>query len=260
MLVASVTFTGPDESVLPSHLSEIADRCRFVEWGLLVATPFMGKVARFPSLNWMRRLPKTIPLSFHLCGNFSRDFLQGRFTFAEEHPDLFAHAQRVQINFTVRKNDAPNIDGILAIIAKHPETRFIFQVHGRNHEVLDALIAQGASISALYDESGGMGLSPADWKPAYKGAFETGYAGGLKAENVIEELGRIETVAGAINSWVDMESSLRSPDPHTFSLDRCLDTLLAMQPFLLQPESAEDEADAISACSVDGGRLSGVHN
>lgn len=228
MRIKIITVTGADESVAPEELSRVSKLHPRLEWGILIAPKLQGCAPRYPSKNWMRLLDPGLSLSFHLCASASKDFLSGRFSFAEENPELWERAKRVQINFSAGRNKV-NIPGVAEIIEDNSHLDFIIQLHGKNHEVLDDLLALGLRLHCLFDTSGGRGVETIDWPQHPVGPALACYAGGLRPEKLQAQLTSIAAAAGDNEVGIDMETSLRHPDEAHFSIDRCIQAARAVE-------------------------------
>jgi phosphoribosylanthranilate isomerase len=135
---------------------------------------------------------------------------------------------RVQLNFHTEPH------GILAGLDKVLEAgdqgkAFILQCDGVHDE---AVYEQGRRhpgvVSPLFDLSGGAGVLPVEWPPAWSGV-RCGYAGGLGPANVAEQLARIERAAPGASFWIDMERRVRSEDDSQFDLKKVRKVLEQIQ-------------------------------
>jgi hypothetical protein len=226
MSFIGITFSGADDTVQPESLADLRGRSFRVEWGILASLDLQGKKARYPSIDWIRRLPTNLNLAMHLCGGLSRSFLKGDDSaLLASYGDVWPSFARVQINFSggIKAADTQKLS---ALITKNPDKSFIIQVHGRNLEIAEALIDSGVGCAVLFDGSGGRGIQPTQW-PIGRSEFSAcGYAGGLGPNNIREQalLIRLSALGTARNWWMDMESSLREnrDGQDLFSLDACV--------------------------------------
>lgn len=234
MILDRVTITGADESVDPAELVRISKLYSFVEWGILFSGSRVG-CPRYPDAAWLRRLAdcaegQPIKLAAHLCGRWVRDFvLDARFTWKEQHLDIYDLFPRVQLNFhgefhrahrgfaNALLDEAPRKAGHGAP-EDRPGKEFILQCDGVNDAAAEELVPWTNAVP-LFDASGGAGIVPKRWPDAWAGVY-CGYAGGLGPENLIEELARIEKAAGQERVWIDMERRVRSDDDATFMLSK----------------------------------------
>ncbi len=234
MKLDRVTITGADNSVRPEQLIELSDEYPFVEWGILFSNNRQGQ-SRFPDQTWINQLtdlcdraatgPK---ICSHLCGkHLVKEFCNtGDFVFQRERPDFWSHVHRVQLNFHSQKHGLCN--KAISFINSN-ERKFIVQYDGVNDTALGGII-QGNNIDPLFDISGGNGLLPDKWPSPVKDYC--GYAGGLSPENVVSQVEKIATVAGANRIWIDMETGVRSEDCRYFDIARVCRVLNAVRPFI----------------------------
>jgi hypothetical protein len=107
----------------------------------------------------------------------------------------------------------------------HHGKQFIFQWDGVNSHLTYAAAAYGFDVAALFDLSGGAGVLPSSW-PQPTSAFWCGYAGGLGADNVTEQLAMIESICPR-PFWIDMERRVRTQDDSALDLDAVRSVLVA---------------------------------
>ncbi len=134
---------------------------------------------------------------------------------------------RVQININ-GGNDKFTFyaDKVADIIRAYPDIKFIFQYAPVQKKRIQRLDKQGVPFALLYDVSGGEGrLSRDSWGGIILPGHQTGYAGGLSPDNVVENLNYINTLLPMeYSTWVDAEGKLKSPGPDEKKL---FDTALA---------------------------------
>ena len=134
---------------------------------------------------------------------------------------------RVQVNIN-GGNDKFDFypDKVANIIRAYPGIKFIFQYAPAQYERIRQLAKQNVPFALLYDVSGGEGkLSRDSWGGIILPAHQTGYAGGLSPDNVVENLNYINTLLPAnYDTWIDAEGKLKSPDDNGKKL---FDTTLA---------------------------------
>ena len=119
--------------------------------------------------------------------------------------------QRVQLNMSKSTAKNINADKLAKIIHDFKNTEFILQYNDNTKEAVQKLHKTGAKFSLLFDASGGTGKSPDAWqKPIYT-EHPMGYSGGLSAENIMQNLDKINRVAGDSEIWCDAEGKLKSP-------------------------------------------------
>lgn len=232
MKLDRITFTGADDSIDPSELVKISVAHPFAEWGILFVRGGMG--ARFPSLHWVHELLKAtkdypaINLCAHLCGPWVDDLVfGGTYGFGKA---AFAHRfHRVQLNFHGSIIPANTIVGL-----RKAKRQFLFQVDGVNDGLIKPWCEEKQLGSPLFDVSGGAGVLPKEWPEHWGGDSYCGYAGGLGPENVVDQLsGPIAGAAGDNRIWIDMETRVRSKNNAQFDLEKCVQVLESVRPFIV---------------------------
>lgn len=222
MKLDRVTITGADDSIDPEQLLVLSREFPFVEWGILFSHKQQG-VARFPTHDWISRLSseldsakQDIKLCAHLCGtHWVRNFvMSGVFLFSDFYQDIWPIIHRVQLNFHAQKHKVCP-EAIKRI--NNSGRQFIVQYDGVNDNALTDLLT-GNSIVPLFDTSGGIGILPDKWPVPIR--EYCGYAGGLGPDNIVEQLDKIEEVAGDNRIWIDMETKVRSDDNRVLDLAR----------------------------------------
>jgi hypothetical protein len=243
MKLKRVTITGADEAVTPEQLGLLTDKYPLVEWALLFSKNKQGQ-SRYPGEKWLKEFEDfwgerdDLPVAAHLCGQWTRDFVTGEFTFDKEAPNGFISYGRVQVNMTddtfmsldfqklldtyvkfatIGIDFAPSIilqtkrafqrSEWLALINKQLvasyNTKYVF-----TEEEGPSRAEELFQFQMLYDVSGGKGKQPKKWHPPAEGVH-CGYAGGIGPANVVEILKKIGDVVGETPFWIDMESRVR---------------------------------------------------
>ena len=241
MKLEFLTLTGADDSIDPSELQKLLVDFPTVEFGILYSRSREGS-ARFPSGKWVQRLRDVVPpqnLSLHVCGRACREILLGNNLLPYGLLDGF---RRVQLNFR-SKGSVCNPTKAGKLLLEFGDREIVFQLDqdGRNRFMGSILRATpGLKAAPLFDPSGGRGASPATWpKPLQGFGFRLfGYAGGLGPRNLRPELIEIAKVASRKSVWVDMESSLRSPDGSVFRIQNALECCKIVNDFKLEEVSA----------------------
>lgn len=234
--IHTVTVTGIDCYTNRDNLCTLQDKYPFVEWGVLLSQNKAGKENRYPSLDWIADLKQyDLRLSGHLCGRWARNIAHGGAEFVTEHPNLVKLFKRIQLNISNILNDldAPYVrNGIVAI--KGPKVIVQLGRHNNWQPLLAPIID---SIDLLYDYSGGRGILPGDWpRPAmvYDGKEQLlgncGYAGGLRPDNIENQIELIQKVVEGQSIWIDAESGVRTDD--VFDLAKVANFLDAAQPYV----------------------------
>ena len=248
-----ITFTGADDTVEPRHLCDVSDQHQHVEWGILVSLTSEGH-SRFPSRSWIKKLldhkTDSTKLAMHISGGLLRELMIGSTVLLEEFGSMLQGFDRFQLNFHGEPTKCVPIKFVQAInkcIA--PEQEVIFQIDGNMGEALltDCLTDHSNGVP-LFDLSHGAGVLPDKWPaprwvepdltpdmppeatPNLKWKLH-GYAGGIGTANVMDQVNRIEDVADGAPFWIDMETSLRTPDDR-FSLAECGEVIRKCRPFM----------------------------
>jgi hypothetical protein len=212
MPIRSITLTGVQETIDLDRLRHLT-RAAYgisVEWGVLYSPERAGGGGRYPSLAWLRDFSQYatdngLRIALHICGK-GVDRLLGN---DHETVSLAMKFDRVQLNFNqversfdVRQIGAAILNLQRPVITQHNEWNrsLAYMITAPNHQL-------------LIDSSLGRGMSPTTW-PAPIELKTTGYAGGLGPLNLSGALDKIEAVIGNRSqlSWVDMESSLYTPE------------------------------------------------
>jgi len=210
-----VTITGADDSVNPEDLIKISQDFPFVEWGILVSEKRRG-TPRYPTHKWITslRTPRLPHLALHLCGSSARETLLGQDQWVMM-PDF----ERVQINGYV-----PGKYHGLVFIGREG---FILQCRNLRDLYKVATDAEQIGASILYDVSGGLGISPANWPNIPTGA-RMGYAGGINETNIVHVLEEIDI--DNPHTWIDLETGARD-DNDQFDLDKVRQILTLVKAF-----------------------------
>lgn len=107
------------------------------------------------------------------------------------------------------------------IIREYPYIEFIFQYTPRQRKRLERLDAKNVPFSMLFDASGGRGKLPKRWHEPIMPNHKMGYSGGLKPENVADNLDKISTVLTCdYKTWIDAEKGLTAVDTGKFDVAR----------------------------------------
>ena len=190
MTNVAVTITGVDAR---TDLTKLPEN---VEIGLLYSL-VTEPSNRYPSHLELREILGRIghiPSSLHVCGKKARNALIDGKCY-----DLTNRVQRIQINGRVNPVE-------LEYICRAFRTHTIITQHSPFNEPL--LEVNEPNHAILVDGSGGRGITPDIWElPRTRKAV--GFAGGLGAGNIIEELKRIKQLTPQ-NFWIDMEEKLRT--------------------------------------------------
>ena len=235
--ISKVTVTGADDSVSPNSLSDLAEAFPFVEFGILLSKNSMGS-NRFPSEYWLRNLVETclgrqLNFSGHICGSWVREALMGNWPdFSKLHINFQKLFQRWQLNTHARPHRYNLIrlhDLIQSLEICHQSV--IFQYDNKNTEMIETLTGLQENTSILFDLSHGSGVLPNEWpKPL---DIPCGYAGGLSAENLKQQLEIISEIVGDKTIWIDAETHLRSSNDTVFSISKVIRFLETAAPWVI---------------------------
>lgn len=191
--MVSITLTGADERTPLDELIGLADSG--AEIGILLS--LTNKGSRYPSLEWIGKAAELLQgrASIHVCGYAGRTALfQGNLNW------LLGRVRRFQVNGCVL------IGELERLCEANPDSTVITQHKAYN---LGLLACKAKNHAILVDDSGGTGTSPKRWiRPKTEKCV--GFAGGLGADNLADELARIGPLLG--DGWIDMESKLRTDD------------------------------------------------
>lgn len=222
MKLKRITFTGADDHTDIAWMLDISKNYPYVEWGILL--PSSGG-SRFPSRSWLIDLigaatlsSFSVNLSGHLCPPLTDAYLKGALSIETVVGDAF---QRIQIN----THGCSYLwhDMWKDIIEQDDKREYIIQLDSPLN-IRRMLSAQQSlrNVTGLFDMSHGAGVLPKSWPRS--SAPWVGYAGGLGPHNLEKELGQIDRIVPAGNSyWVDMETHVRTDG--RFDLKKCLQCL-----------------------------------
>ena len=206
-----ITLSGADDGVNPADLRRLSAENKAIEWGILY-DPDMAGQPEYPSKAWIKALNAHEPMqcSLHVCGRAIHALLQGD----REMVALAAPFTRIQLNIWQKRD--PVDEGVLADFIKCAPVPVVLAFNQNNAQMVTNAPPQ---THILFDRSGGQGKLPAHWPHAWPQRF-CGYAGGLNADNLPQQLPLIFAAAGEQPLWIDMEKGLRAGADNQFSLQR----------------------------------------
>lgn len=222
MHVSLITFTGADDTILPEKIvdfsEQFSDNNVIIEWGVLLSKNNQGS-NRYPSKVWIEKLieiSSRLNLSGHIQGQWLRDiFVNGKVSVT---PNIWNAFKRIQFNFhsSFLKSEAD-----FASVLKEYQHQYIFQIEDVNNHLYQEAIGKGVDAVPFFDKSAGAGVLPLKWPTPIHPVFN-GYAGGLGADNLEEQLFNIAKVATG-NIWIDMETKIRERKNgvSVFDLSKC---------------------------------------
>ncbi|CDQ10685.1 conserved protein of unknown function [Acidithiobacillus ferrivorans] len=236
MPVTKITLTGVDENTDLRLLGPLSET-HPVEWGFLYSPKQQGEPGRYPSIYFLKKafalLPPSLHISLHICGKGVNDILTAE-PVATALVELLAQRNgRLQLNFNHRKRPV-DLPALAKFITCNPNLPVITQIHNGNSEVQPGLFkilgTAPTNHQMLFDASGGRG-QVATILEAPRYGVHCGYAGGIGPDNIVERITAINTFVGDLDTWIDMESSLRTTtgDTDWFDLQKCRATLKTFQ-------------------------------
>jgi len=229
MKLDRITFTGACDTTNIDSLIDLQKEFPHVEWGILLSENKEGNHPRYPGKKFQEGLlahKGLLNLSGHLCGRWTRELVEGNFTYAVDRHDMFNLWDRMQLNFYRPDKADPKFYSRLIQFPKE----FIFQ-YGRGNPLFHEAVKKGIQqIWPLFDRSGGRGVEPTSWPKMI--ADYCGYAGGLGPDNLKDQLPKIEEVVGDKTIWIDFETKVRSSDDRTFELGKIRECLEIAKPWV----------------------------
>jgi hypothetical protein len=227
-----VSFVGVDTQTDLDALRAIQDLRHLgdapvIEWGVLYSPQRAGKQKRYPTLNFvedflMNEANANIRMSLHLCGAAVEEYLYDENSVARKLVN--EGLCRTQLNFAMDKYDAEELANLIVKLVVSEGHNLIVQHNKSKKKFVETLISKFQNVTNttgwvdfLYDGSGGFGRVIEKFDPPINGYF-TGYAGGLKPENVEQIVRGIGKVAND-NYYIDMESGVRTND--LLDLEKC---------------------------------------
>lgn len=229
MSLTRVTITGADDDVDPKDLVALSAEFAFVEWGILRSWKRAG-TPRYPTDRWRSELRihhrQGMRFAAHLCGEMSREALGGTNTWAGEGSllDCPIQYQRVQLNgFSAYV--LPTLR-----VARYRALEFILQCSDAEAVQRAARLSVGryTNVSALFDPSGGKGVSPGVWPAFLPNAIGVGFAGGISQDNIVKAIERLRIREAPF--WIDLETGARTDD--RFDLAKVRSVLELAAPFV----------------------------
>ncbi|MDW9481231.1 hypothetical protein GOB57_21540 [Sinorhizobium meliloti] len=228
------TFTGIDGRTDLDRVAELSSVYPFLEFGILLSRTPGDKDPRYPEFNDIRRIVDTLSgrarLALHVCGRavgeFVREPVEGASYAGSDIEDLIAAGiGRVQLNFNFERAglSLSELEGAV----RRTSAKVITQHFGANRLVSSGISAPNHQV--LYDASGGNGVVADGYEKPFSGKY-TGYAGGIGPENAVCTATTIQTLTGAQEVWIDMESRVRTDG--YLDLDKCERVASSIAPIL----------------------------
>lgn len=242
MNIKFVTLTGVDEQTDIEALDDLCQEYPVAEFAILYS-PTKKNAARYPSFERIMQLLNTdrtylsCSWAVHLCGQSVKQAFQNEDRVASILSMCNDLNSRVQLNFNqdASADEMNTVKAIQYTAEMYPNIQFIVQDKACNASVISKLVQHRVPVSVLCDSSGGNGIKQAVWPIPTSGVTRYGYAGGLGPDNIMQELKKIAMVVPAgVQTWVDMESSLRVVigDNDIFSVTKCESVLNQVYAFM----------------------------
>jgi len=221
-----VSFVGVDEK---TNLEDINNfNAEFpCEWSVLYSdSKSTGNYSRYPSysfckdfLEWGSRTGWIT--SLHLCGSVIERYLNQD----ADVIDLCKKAHRIQLNLNIKNFPSYEklTEDLIGVMTNHDHSIILQENKTKRNFNLSFLKTIPSTlyvnVSLLHDGSGGFGREITQVNPP-DGIFFTGYAGGLKPENVVKIVELIENNNPQNEKYyIDMESGIR--ENNVFSINKC---------------------------------------
>lgn len=209
MQLKYISITGADDAVDADELLGLSREFPAAEWALLLMPSRAGQ-ARFPTLDWIRDFAQKaagLNTAMHLCGDALLGFIDGA-------PGIFGAMEgfrRIQLNLKFGEVEgAYDPAALLRRVSENTQWQFIIQ-YAADKQGLLPLLKDIPNHAVLFDESAGRGVMPDSWDTPLPGHF-CGYAGGLRPDNIAAQLDIIARVAAGHETWIDMETGVRTDD------------------------------------------------
>lgn len=222
-----VSFVGVDEKTDFAELEGISNAyagLSFIEWSVLFSdSKSVGNYTRYPSYKFCKDfLEKSaattyVHSSLHLCGSVIERYLEKE----KDVMDLCEKAQRIQLNLNIKDYpDHQKLSDRLWSVLKQFGHSIILQQNKTKAKFMEVFLKGNIfPISILHDGSGGFGREIEEVVAPDETHF-TGYAGGIKPENVVRIVELIENNnTNNKRYYIDMESGVRTDN--AFSLEKC---------------------------------------
>ena len=251
MKIDTITCSDPREDTPPEKLVAFMNEFPNVEVAVQATPskigPGLARRAWFEQLlHLVRNNPVPLKLAMHVNMEYCDRMCTGQIPqglrewFNARRINDMPVIRRWQINYSGSKTQVFDPGAMAEMIINHPNNEFIMQ-HNPQSDARNVwptirretyrvgrlwCLPLCPRVSVLYDASGGNGKSPEKWLPPYEWC-NTGYSGGLRPENVTDELHKIAAVADGAHIWIDAEGGLKTPGTKTFDFDRARDYVRA---------------------------------
>lgn len=216
-----ISFVGVDTETHKDHIDQFQSPIP-CEWSVLFSdSKSVGNYMRYPSydfckdfLSWCQE--RGWLGSLHLCGSVIDRYLKQE----RDVMELCKLAYRIQLNINIAKYpDYDKLtDDILKVVSAHDHD-IIMQQNKTKAKFMEVFLPKTTAVNLLHDGSGGFGREISEVQPPDDKHF-TGYAGGIKPENVAKIVNLIENNnPNGKKYYIDMESGIRTDN--IFSVEKC---------------------------------------
>ena len=148
----------------------------------------------------LQKQPTSLKAALHINEQWCEDFANGKISEEIQTFLNFSHFsgepvfQRIQLNFLLTREKVSSVETLANTIKSFPKHRFIMSYNPTNAEFMQQLHKKDVIFDNLYDCSFGEGIIAENYSPpAFKNLLQ-GYAGGLGADNIKQELDKISAV------------------------------------------------------------------
>lgn len=221
-----ISFVGVDEKTNFDDIEYFESKYP-CEWSVLYSdSKSVGNYVRYPSYDFCDKFLKWGKsrgwlTSLHLCGSSIERYLKQD----KDIIDLCSNAYRIQLNFNIQSFPSYEklASDLIDMMTNHNHSIILQQNKTKSNFNLCFLKTISSSlygnINILYDGSGGFGREISEVHPPNSRHF-TGYAGGIKPENVAKIVDLIEkNNPNQQKYYIDMESGVRTDN--IFSIEKC---------------------------------------
>src|SRR5574338_1346924 len=219
-----VSFVGVDEKTNFDDIENFNSQYP-CEWSVLYSdSKSVGNYVRYPSYDFCYKFLKWGKsrgwlTSLHLCGGVIERYLKQE----DDVMKLCEDAHRIQLNINI--NSFPDYEKLaddLVDVLKANNHEIILQQNKTKADFNKVFLARSVpsgKVNLLHDGSGGFGREITKVEPPDEKYF-TGYAGGIKPENVASIVSLIQKNNPNNKSYyIDMESGVRTNN--IFSIEKC---------------------------------------
>lgn len=185
-------------------------------------------------MEWILSLQKRLThyngksrIAFHVNGIWAKEIVEmGRFP--DELAKLIWYSKgtpRIQLNvigsgYSLDKQDPFPLANLIQLMEEKQLARFILPCNDKSLTFITKLRELTDKFDILYDASFGFGKQAESYASLFPNQLQ-GYAGGLSAENIEQELLSIDAVQPCpVPIWVDAEGKLRRSDCNTLDLQK----------------------------------------